>query len=168
MVSPEHNQVPFLSKHSCQQILSHWDFSSFSFSLLPAPHNPSSSQLLFPQWQSWNFKPFQCKGVEISFPGFLDHLWEDQVDLPTLHPELCRGLEVCPCFCATSSLALESAGAWACPGVNRELLKTPEIIHTFTYISSTQWKWKSLGFAFKSLYPEVLVCGTPSRGNILG
>lgn len=53
------------------------------------------------------------------------------------------------------------------PGVNSELLKTHEIVHTFTHISCIQCKWESLGFAFKSLYPEVLVCGTPSRGNVL-
>lgn len=59
---------------------------TFSFSHLPSPHNPGSSQL--PQWWSWNFKPFQCKGMGQSFPGFLDHLWEDQGDLLTLTPGL--------------------------------------------------------------------------------
>lgn len=70
MVSTEHKPVPSLTKHSCQWILSHQVPSCFLVHpSLSSPHNPSSSQL--PQWESWNFNPFQCKGMGQSSQDFL-------------------------------------------------------------------------------------------------
>lgn len=123
---------------------------AFSFSHLPSPHNPGSSQL--PQWWSWNFKPFQCKGMGQSFPGFLDHLWEDQGDLLTLPPRVPmaqRSISVLPLLLLVTVQvpARASLRPWSLQQVPKDTLNRSHI-HSH---SSIHCKWEYLGSAFNSL-----------------
>lgn len=155
MVSTEHKPVPSLTKHSCQWILSHQVPSCFLVHpSLSSPHNPSSSQL--PQWESWNFNPFQCKGMGQSSQDFL-----------TI-PGKTKTKEICSHFTQGCPMAQRSVPASVLPlfllvivqvpagaslrpwGLQRASKDTLNRSHIPSH-SSIHCKWECLGFAFKSL-----------------